>query len=46
MNKEIVKALIESEMDADLVVSSFEQGWQAALEWVCNLLDSLEEAKL
>lgn len=46
MDTNILIKLIESERDADQVVSSYEQGWDAALEWVCNLLTSIEEAKL
>lgn len=45
MDKEIVKALIESEMN-DPEYGSYDRGWNTALQWVCNLLDSLEEAKL
>jgi hypothetical protein len=46
METSVLVKIIESEIELDGNGSATEVGWNAALEWVINLLESIEEAKL
>jgi len=46
METSVLVKIIESEIELDGNGAAWEVGWNQALQWVINLLESIEEAKL